>query len=154
MGSASLKTVFLVKSFGKTSVLLFHPEPKADLWSQGHKSSMPGQGQGCGPSEGLHAPQPLLSLAQRATKNCVVRCLLDAAPQLLADTNPTLSLRGPVLASAPPGLHSPAPLLARPPSCCPTVICPTLASFWPAQPVPFALSPRAWNSVGHTVGTH
>ena len=112
-----MKTAFLVKSFGKTSVLLSHPEPKADLWSQGHESSVLGQGQGCGPSEGLHAPQPLLSLAQRATKNCVVRCLLGAAPQLLADTNPTFSPCGPVLASAPPGLPSPTPLLARPPSC-------------------------------------
>lgn len=152
MGSASLKTVFLVKSFGKTSVLLSHREPKADLWRQGHESSVLGQGQGCGPSEGLHAPQPLLSLAQRATKNCVVRCLLGAAPQLLADTNPTFSPCGPVLASAPPGLPSPTPLLARPLPAIHT--CPTLASFWPDQPAPFASSPRAWNSVGHTVGIH
>ena len=78
---------------------------------------MLGQGWGCGPSKGLHALQPLPSLAQTATKGCVIRCLLDAATQLLADTNPPLSLCGPVRASAPPGLHSPVPLLDRAPSC-------------------------------------
>lgn len=54
---------------------------------------------------------PLLCSAQTETKNCTVKYFLDYAPQLPADTNPTLSRCSRVLASAYLGLHSPAPAM-------------------------------------------
>lgn len=100
---------------------------------------------------------PLLCSAQTETKNCTVKYFLDYAPRLPDDTNPTLSRCSRVLASAHLGLHSPAPvtpLLAQAalqPHPIPT--CPPPTWLWLAQPAPFTLIPRAWNSIWHSVGT-